>query len=136
MQGSPSDDLLVEGGETRMAPDVVPGCLHYLVGSGMDAEVRGRSLRESTQTVCRSMVPPHAPDGQAIAAQALHHRDPIPQAEVTYGVGAHSTPIARQCSGPYLLLSCRLHPRATQSQDGASGHAASGLALSIICVNC
>ena len=75
---------------------------------------------------------PHAPAGQAIATQALQHRDPIDQTEVTYGVGVHPTPIAQQCLGPYLLLSCRLHPCATQSQHGTSGHARSGLALSII----
>ena len=45
------------------------------------------------------------------------------QAEVTYEIGAHSTPISHQCTGPYLLLSCRLHPGTTQSQDGASDHA-------------
>ena len=59
----------------------------------------------------------------------------IGQTEVTHGVGAHPTPIAQKRSGPYLLLSCRLHPCATQSQHGASGHAASGLALSIIRVS-
>ena len=59
----------------------------------------------------------------------------IGQTEVTYGVGAHPTPIAQQCLSPYLFLSCRLHPCATQSQHGTSGHAGSGLALSIIRVS-
>ena len=38
-------------------------------------------------------------------------------------VAAHPPPIAQQCLGSYLFLHCRLHPRATQSQDWTSGHA-------------
>ena len=73
----------------------------YISLQGGDATALAARASFDSLASTRHEEPPHTTDRQAVAAQALQHRDPVGQAEVAHEVGARPTPIAHQCLGPY-----------------------------------